>query len=79
MEHAYVNVLTRGNLSSLRWIQSDVQYATTASQVAQSEICHVYYAPLNYRDVMVATGKLSLDALPRNVADQVHALYPPYF
>ncbi|KAI8425437.1 hypothetical protein MSG28_007182 [Choristoneura fumiferana] len=70
MEHAYVDILTRGDLSSLRWIQSDLQYATTAPQAAPSNLCHVYYAPLNFRDIMVATGKLPLDSLPGNLAGQ---------
>jgi fatty acid synthase len=34
------------------------------------ELCHVYYSPLNFRDVMLATGKLSPDALPGDLAGQ---------
>ncbi|KAI8423490.1 hypothetical protein MSG28_012604, partial [Choristoneura fumiferana] len=70
VEHAHADILTRGDLSSLRWIQSDLQYATSAPQAAHSNLCHVYYAPLNFRDIMVATGKLSPDSLPGNLAGQ---------
>ena len=36
-----------------------------------SQLCDVYYAPLNFRDLMLATGKLSVDALPGDLATQV--------
>lgn len=35
------------------------------------ELCQVYYAPLNFRDIMLATGKLPPDALPGGLAGQV--------
>lgn len=35
-----------------------------------SELCSVYYAPLNFRDIMLATGKLPPDALPGDLAGQ---------
>ncbi|GFW33759.1 hypothetical protein TNCV_4052081 [Trichonephila clavipes] len=55
-EHTYLNIQTRGNLSSLVWIDSPLKYVT---QSRDSLLCHVYYAPLNFKDVMLATGKLS--------------------
>lgn len=71
VEHAYVNTLTRGDLSSLRWIESPLRYALEVPQPARSELCRVYCAPLNFRDIMLATGKLPPDALPGNLAGQV--------
>ncbi|NXL79375.1 FAS synthase, partial [Leptocoma aspasia] len=63
-EYAYVNVLTRGDLSSLRWIVSPLRhFHTTDPNVV---LCKVYYASLNFRDIMLATGKLSPDAIPGN-------------
>ncbi|GFS84466.1 fatty acid synthase, partial [Nephila pilipes] len=56
LEHAYLNIVTRGNLSSLTWIDSPLKYLTQSSDIP---LCHVYYAPLNFKDVMLATGKLS--------------------
>ncbi|KAM9371273.1 fatty acid synthase [Phaethornis superciliosus] len=63
-EYAYVNVLTRGDLSSLRWIVSPLQHFQANNPDVQ--LCKVYYASLNFRDIMLATGKLSPDAIPGN-------------
>ncbi|CAH2091553.1 unnamed protein product [Euphydryas editha] len=70
VEHAYVNTLTRGDLSSLRWIESDLRFAHARPAPPRSDLCRVYYAPLNFRDIMLATGKLPPDALPGNLAGQ---------
>ncbi|KAI8043079.1 hypothetical protein M5D96_004405 [Drosophila gunungcola] len=66
VEQAYVNTLVKGDLSSLRWIESP---RPSASQ-SLLEPCTVYYAPLNFRDVMLASGKLGVDALPGDLAHQ---------
>ncbi|KAK8766016.1 hypothetical protein V5799_007197, partial [Amblyomma americanum] len=68
-EYAFLNVQTRGDLSSLQWYESPLRYAPSPGEVG-SVLCHVYYAPLNFRDVMLATGKLSPDALPGNMASR---------
>ncbi|XP_053424237.1 fatty acid synthase isoform X2 [Nycticebus coucang] len=60
--HAFVNVLTRGDLSSIRWVCSPLSHAPPTSPSTQ--LCTVYYASLNFRDIMLATGKLSPDAIP---------------
>ncbi|KFU85956.1 Fatty acid synthase [Chaetura pelagica] len=67
-EYAYVNVLTRGDLSSLRWIVSPLQHFCANNPNVQ--LCKVYYTSLNFRDIMLATGKLSPDAIPGNWAMQ---------
>jgi len=59
---ACVDVLTRGDLSSLRWIESPLKYASPADH-PDHRLCHVHYTALNFRDVMIATGKLPADAL----------------
>lgn len=61
-EHAFVDVLNRGDLSSIRWVCSPLCHASVASSGTQ--LCTVYYASLNFRDIMLATGKLSPDAIP---------------
>ncbi|XP_066093790.1 fatty acid synthase [Saccopteryx bilineata] len=61
-EHAFVNVLTRGDLSSIRWVCSPLRHTPAPSPGVQ--LCTVYYASLNFRDIMLATGKLSPDAIP---------------
>ncbi|XP_025783452.1 fatty acid synthase [Puma concolor] len=61
-EHAFVNVLTRGDLSSIRWVCSPLRHTQLTGPGAQ--LCAVHYASLNFRDIMLATGKLSPDAIP---------------
>lgn len=36
----------------------------------KEELCTVYYAPINFRDVMLSSGKLSVDALPGDLPYQ---------
>ncbi|XP_028825311.1 fatty acid synthase [Denticeps clupeoides] len=67
-EQAYVNVLTRGDLSSLRWIASPLRHFVPSNPSVQ--LCRVYYASLNFRDIMLATGKLPPDAIPGDLALQ---------
>ncbi|PSN28987.1 Fatty acid synthase [Blattella germanica] len=69
VEHAYINALTRGDLASLRWIEGPLTYYRPEKS-PNTELCHVYYAPLNFRDIMLATGKLPPDALPGDLAGQ---------
>lgn len=61
-EHAYVNVLTRGDLSSLRWVASPLRHYVATDPGVQ--LCRVHYSSLNFRDIMLATGKLPPDAIP---------------
>lgn len=68
-KHAYVNVLTRGDLSSLHWIQSPLKYYNPSTE-SEKQLCNVEYASLNFRDVMLATGKLPPDAIPGDLAIQ---------
>ncbi|XP_042639485.1 fatty acid synthase [Orycteropus afer afer] len=65
-EHAFVNVLTRGDLSSIRWVCSPLRHAGPSTPGTQ--LCRVYYASLNFRDIMLATGKLSPDSIPGKFA-----------
>ena len=48
VEHAYINALVRGDLSSLRWIEGPLSYYQPEKFPGQ-ELCDVYYAPLNFR------------------------------
>ncbi|KAG8225765.1 hypothetical protein J437_LFUL005724, partial [Ladona fulva] len=61
VHHAYANLITRGDLSSIRWIESPLGKSTKVN--AEEEICQVYYAALNFRDVMTATGKLAVEVV----------------
>ena len=61
-EHAYINTLVRGDLSSLTWVESPNRYYRP--QQAPTDLCRVHYGALNFRDVMLASGRLSPDAIP---------------
>ncbi|XP_039302621.1 fatty acid synthase [Solenopsis invicta] len=69
VKHAYVDILMRGDLSSLRWMEGPLSYYRS-DNFPNMTFCHVYYSSINFRDIMLASGKLSLDALPRNMATE---------
>jgi len=52
-----------------RWIEGPLKNYKKENH-PNAELCSVYYAPLNFRDIMLATGKLPPDALPGNLAMQ---------
>ncbi|XP_055683221.1 fatty acid synthase-like [Lutzomyia longipalpis] len=70
VDHAFVNVLTKGDLSSLRWIEGPLSINRPELTDPDVEMCTVYYAPLNFRDIMLGSGKLSVDSLPKHLADE---------
>ncbi|XP_039303879.1 fatty acid synthase [Solenopsis invicta] len=65
VHHVYANTLKRGDLSSLRWIEGPLNFY---QNFPSKKLCYVYYAPLNFRDIMLASGKLQPDILPQNMA-----------
>jgi len=71
---AYVNVLTRGDLSSLHWIESPLRYFNAADHPDQ-QLCRVHFTALNFRDIMLATGKLPPDAIPGIVSKCLANIY----
>uniref|UniRef100_A0AAG5DUW7 Fatty acid synthase n=1 Tax=Anopheles atroparvus TaxID=41427 RepID=A0AAG5DUW7_ANOAO len=76
VEHAYINALTKGDLASLKWIESSLSREqqqrpdAARNDADRTELCTVYYAPINFRDVMLSSGKLGADALPGDLATQ---------
>ncbi|XP_011878072.1 PREDICTED: fatty acid synthase [Vollenhovia emeryi] len=52
--HAYANQMTIGDLSSLRWIEGPIRPDSN-----QKDLVHVAYSSLNFRDMMLSTGKLA--------------------
>ena len=55
-EHAYVDVLTRGDLSTLTWIESPLKNLDHNRENSDLDLCRVAFTSLNFRDVMLATG-----------------------
>lgn len=60
--HCYANCLVKGDISSLSWF---------AGQFSEEQISHdpdiikVQFCPINFRDVMQASGRISFDFLSR--------------
>uniref|UniRef100_A0A1I8BMW0 Fatty acid synthase n=1 Tax=Meloidogyne hapla TaxID=6305 RepID=A0A1I8BMW0_MELHA len=75
VEHAFINTLVRADVSSLTWVESSNQYfdemqTYLGDQKQNLVLCSVYYAALNFRDVMLAYGRLPPDAIPGQFADR---------
>ncbi|XP_059048240.1 fatty acid synthase-like [Achroia grisella] len=63
-DHAFVNTLTIGDLSSLRWLEGSIRKDQVFKNPS-SYLVQVYCAALNFRDVMTATGRVTVDAVAR--------------
>lgn len=50
-------------------MESSLKYHTSDTQ-SNEQLCTVHFAALNFRDIMLATGKLPPDAIPGNIALQ---------
>ena len=57
-DNAHVNVLNRGDLSSLTWLQSPI-ITNDNTDNPNFDTCTVHYASLNFRDIML--GKINFD------------------
>ena len=63
MEHVYLKTMKPGDLTSFTWTQMDIK------SVPAESLATVYFAPLNFRDIMFATGRLAPEAIPGIPAD----------
>ncbi|KAH1010150.1 fatty acid synthase [Dendroctonus ponderosae] len=68
VEHCYLNSLVRGDLSSLSWIGGPL--TSNCSLDPEHTLVSVYYASLNFRDVMTASGRINVDAITRDRREQ---------
>ena len=60
-DHAYVSTLVPGDLTSLRWIESPVSIFKTP-EAPRQKLFNVAYAAINFRDVLLATTAIPLEA-----------------
>ncbi|XP_047538557.1 fatty acid synthase-like [Vanessa atalanta] len=60
--HALVNTITIGDLSSLSWLEGPIG-VNSVWRNPDNVLIHVYCAALNFRDVMTAMGRVSVDAV----------------
>lgn len=63
-DHCYGNVLQRGDLSTLSWLEGPIDARR------EHDVVQVQYASINFRDVMLATGRLSAEVIGTNRLDQ---------
>lgn len=64
-DHCFANTLTRGDISSLTWMTGPYNFTRP-----KNEIVRVCYSSLNFRDVMLASGKLAAEVLDSGRLDQ---------
>ncbi|XP_053213860.1 fatty acid synthase-like [Panonychus citri] len=72
-KHIYLDVTQKGDLSSLRWHQSphDIWNQMPPHLAKKgTELVNIYYSSLNFKDVMVATGRIPLDAYPEDMKQE---------
>ncbi|XP_026498403.2 fatty acid synthase-like isoform X1 [Vanessa tameamea] len=60
--HAFVNTITIGDLSSLSWLEGPIGVNSNLKN-PDNVLIHVYSSALNFRDVMTAMGRVSVDAV----------------
>lgn len=53
-DHCFANLLTRGDMSSLTWL-------TGPLIKSRSKLVEIHYSALNFRDILVATRRITLD------------------
>ncbi|KAL7042296.1 hypothetical protein ACKWTF_001098 [Chironomus riparius] len=63
-EHCYANCLIKGDLSTLSWLYGPLNVRK------DREIINIAYASLNFRDVMLATGKITSDDVLDRIQQQ---------
>lgn len=59
--YAHMNVETRGDLSSFKWYESEnvhFESVAPADKLPGLVLCDVYCSPLNFKDVMLAIGRI---------------------
>ncbi|KAG5876512.1 hypothetical protein JTB14_023116 [Gonioctena quinquepunctata] len=66
-EHCYVAQKTRGDLSSLTWFEGPL---STLRRKAETIFVRVHYSSLNFRDIMIATGRINVDAITKKRLEQ---------
>ena len=61
VSHCFVNALVKSDLSSLKWISGPFNYSKPAG-----ELVKIQYSALNFKDVMLATGKITAEVFCSN-------------
>ncbi|CAG2103550.1 unnamed protein product, partial [Medioppia subpectinata] len=60
-KHCFLNLQNRGDLSSFQWFECQHKYWPLNQKIGE-KLVHIYYSALNFKDIMLATGRLQLKA-----------------
>ena len=60
VQHIWVNQLVRGDLSSLAWLEGPIQ-----PDFKHKDLTKVIYSSINFRDIMLTTGKLATEVVAK--------------
>ncbi|OXU25389.1 hypothetical protein TSAR_001850 [Trichomalopsis sarcophagae] len=55
-QHIWLNQTVRGDLSSLKWFEGPIR-----PEDKNKDLVHIFYSAINFKDVMMATGKLAAE------------------
>lgn len=61
VHHSSVSQLVRGDVSSLTWLEGPLQ-----ASVKYPDLVKIVYSSINFRDVMLATGKLAIEVVVKS-------------
>uniref|UniRef100_A0A7G8Z9J8 oleoyl-[acyl-carrier-protein] hydrolase n=1 Tax=Meteorus pulchricornis TaxID=51522 RepID=A0A7G8Z9J8_9HYME len=59
--HVWANQMVRGDLSSFQWVEGPIKTGLTIPNLVR-----VVYSSINFRDIMLASGKLATDIVTKN-------------
>ncbi|XP_065209085.1 fatty acid synthase-like [Planococcus citri] len=69
--HAFCTLEERGNFSSFKWVEGSLNPQTY--QNSNANLAYVYYSSLNFRDIMLASGKMS--TMDASIHDRLSECY----
>ncbi|XP_046415450.1 fatty acid synthase-like isoform X1 [Neodiprion fabricii] len=67
--HAEVSQHTHGNLSTIKWIEGRIQ-----PNAQHRDIVKIHYSSINFRDLMLVTGKLAVEVAEKTRQSQESAI-----
>ncbi|KAK9875949.1 hypothetical protein WA026_011050 [Henosepilachna vigintioctopunctata] len=67
-EHCFVNQMTRGDLSSIKWFEGPLNSETEMPK--EKSLVQVYYSSVNFRDIMTASGRINADVISMDRMEQ---------
>jgi len=68
VQHYYLKSSIHGDLSSLKWFEGSIVPFTKPP--AESNLLHIYYTALNFKDIMLATAKLAPEFIAKGRINQ---------